>query len=359
MRTYICSVITTFLSLLTLSILVVKNKVLTGLQKRRFIIASFLIMACTCAEFFGAMLEGAPISTRPLHVALKYIELCLTPIIPLVLADVFPKTGLKKFAAAFACANAAFETLSLFFGFVFSVDGQNVYSHGSLYFIYYFFAFLNVLYASFITVRFSVEYQNRNSLSLAMILVFILAGTVFQVIDSNVKIVWLTVAIGVILFYTYYCNMIYQVDPLTGLLNRRSYEVYTQSLKRRAYILLFDINNFKSINDSYGHSAGDMCLKHVADSIRAVYGRKGLCYRIGGDEFCVIIDRMIYYCNLDELKEEFERLLFSKQEKCGRRLSVSVGCASFEPGKAEISEAIRVADEKMYSDKKRSEESRQ
>lgn len=67
-----------------------------------------------------------------------------------------------------------------------------------------------------------------------------------------------------------YCNMVYQLDVLTELLNRRAFEVHKSSLKRKAYILILDVNNFKKINDTFGHTLGDSCLKTIASIIRKV-----------------------------------------------------------------------------------------
>ena len=94
-------------------------------------------------------------------------------------------------------------------------------------------------------------------------------GIVFNIIDNHIKIVWLTVAIAMILFYIYYCNMVYQLDVLTELLKRGAFEVHKSSLKRKAYILILDVNNFKK-NDTFGHTLGDSCLKTIASVIRKV-----------------------------------------------------------------------------------------
>ncbi len=82
----------------------------------------------------------------------------------------------------------------------------------------------------------------------------------------------------------------------TRLLNRRCIKRNTENMKSPACVLFFDVNNFKSINDTFGHSEGDNCLSAVASKIMSVYGRFGYCYRIGRDEFCVMIHK-----NLDAL----------------------------------------------------------
>ena len=81
-------------------------------------------------------------------------------------------------------------------------------------------------------------------------------------------------------------------DPLTGLRNRRALvndldeQIVDVSPQCPLLLLLFDLNGFKSYNDTYGHPAGDALLTRLGTALtRAVDGR-GLAYRMGGDEFC-------------------------------------------------------------------------
>ena len=81
-----------------------------------------------------------------------------------------------------------------------------------------------------------------------------------------------------------------QLDALTGLLNQSSYLHRTAEMTRRGGMLVvFDVDNFKYINDHYGHLQGDVCLAEIADCIKKAYASYGYCYRIGGDEFCVLL----------------------------------------------------------------------
>lgn len=77
--------------------------------------------------------------------------------------------------------------------------------------------------------------------------------------------------------YILYSELTQKIDTLTRLLNRRSYESRLASLRGHAVIYYFDVDEFKSVNDTFGHGVGDAVLAEV-----------GYCYRIGGDEFCVI-----------------------------------------------------------------------
>ena len=88
--------------------------------------------------------------------------------------------------------------------------------------------------------------------------------------------------------YILYSELTQKIDTLTHLLNRRSYESRPASLRGHAVIYYFDVDEFKSVNDTFGHGVGDAVLAEVGSTIYAVFSKVGYCYRIGGDEFCVI-----------------------------------------------------------------------
>ena len=208
---------------------VTKNKVLPKRVKTGIITASALIMVCAFAEFSGVLLDGAATILKPLHIVVKYIEFCVAPIIPLVFSSAFYPIKSKEMIFLPPIIHITFETLSLFLGIIFYIDDKNVYHHGELYWLYYLFVFLSMMCLFFTVAKFEAQFQNRNRSSLFILLAFLTVGIVFQNIDNDAKIVWLTMAIGMILFYIYYCNMIYKLDALTELLNRRAYEVHISS----------------------------------------------------------------------------------------------------------------------------------
>ena len=355
MEYYISTVIITQLSLLTLNVLISKNKVLSKHKKKGIIIALLLVMICSLAEFFGVLIDGSIIFSRAVHMAVKYIEFCTAPIIPVAFATAFYPIKSPKIVFIPNVIHIAIETISLFYGFIFYVDEKNIYHHGQTYLIYYLFVFLGVLYLFYTVDRYASQFQNRNYLSLLIVFAFLIVGIVFNIIDHDIKIVWLTVAIAMILFYIYYCNMVYQLDALTELLNRRAFEVHKSSLKRKAYILIFDVNNFKSLNDTLGHTLGDSYLKTIALIIRKVYKKYGRSYRIGGDEFCVIIDRKFNFCNIniEDLNSKLHEKLSRQRWENEKIPSCAIGYALFDPKTMQISDAIKEADAQMYKNKER------
>jgi diguanylate cyclase (GGDEF)-like protein len=85
-------------------------------------------------------------------------------------------------------------------------------------------------------------------------------------------------------------------DPLTGLLNRRAFADFTQRLSRRAAggrgpvaMLVLDIDNFKQVNDCFGHDAGDRMLKAFADMSEGTVRPTDQLFRMGGEEFCFVL----------------------------------------------------------------------
>lgn len=149
--------------------------------------------------------------------------------------------------------------------------------------------------------------------------------------------------------------MVYQLDVLTELLNRRAFEIHKSSLKRKAYILILDVNNFKKLNDTFGHTLGDTYLKTITSVIRKVYKKYGRSYRIGGDEFCVIIDRKFNFCNIniEDLNSKLHEKLSRQRWESEKIPSVAIGYALFNPKTMQISDAIKEADAQMYKNKKR------
>lgn len=149
-------------------------------------------------------------------------------------------------------------------------------------------------------------------------------------------------------------NLIY-IDPLTEV-NNRSYlnliKPRLKSINGPVAILMIDIDNFKEINDTFGHMVGDRVLKKLAKTLRKNVKITDEVIRYGGEEFLVIA----YRCDLEEskklgerLRKKIENLKFKDFSKL--KITVSIGISIYEP-KKELLETIKEADEAMYQAKK-------
>lgn len=140
-------------------------------------------------------------------------------------------------------------------------------------------------------------------------------------------------------------------DSLTGLANRRALAgVLADVLPTGATILFFDLNDFKKINDSYGHQTGDECLKRFARVLEASFRPDDHVIRYAGDEFVVVAPGAAPEQVLDRIEALRDRLKFERAD--GPSIRFSVGHAHLPVG-GEADTALRAADEAMYLDKSR------
>ena len=85
-----------------------------------------------------------------------------------------------------------------------------------------------------------------------------------------------------------------RTDMLSGLANRRAFQETFDQCRRDKILAVFDIDCFKKVNDTHGHSAGDAVIAEVASTLAAVFGKQGVCARIGGEEFAVFSSDMSF-----------------------------------------------------------------
>ena len=137
------------------------------------------------------------------------------------------------------------------------------------------------------------------------------------------------------------------IDSLTGAFNRRYYEDQLKGLTRLEAVAMIDIDNFKQINDTCGHFAGDRALAEIVETIHTCILRvRDVLIRFGGDEFLLVFSEI----SAEEFEEVLERIRAAVSEcsleGCPQiRLSVSIGGVhSVYPAV----KAIRLADELMY-----------
>lgn len=149
-------------------------------------------------------------------------------------------------------------------------------------------------------------------------------------------------------------------DPLTGLANRRSFDAAIRREAERVRLtsaplalLVVDVDRFKEINDRYGHDKGDTVLRHVAQRIVSAVGNKDAAFRIGGDEFAILLP-----VSGDEARSIVQRLEGkSTRPDTERRLDVdrpgiSVGLAMYNPFDS-VEEFFARADANMYQKKRK------
>ncbi len=143
-------------------------------------------------------------------------------------------------------------------------------------------------------------------------------------------------------------------DALTGAYNRRYYEEQAKSMRYIDAVAMLDANNFKGINDHYGHAAGDCLLKAVCESIKACIRSSDILIRLGGDEFVLLmanIPEIVFYQKISEIKQKISEIKLPDYPdiKCAAAIG---GVYGIQP----IENALTEADRLMYLDKNASKE---
>lgn len=147
-------------------------------------------------------------------------------------------------------------------------------------------------------------------------------------------------------------------DGLTGLYNERYFDALLKEneLNRTPFVLFYlDLDRFKPVNDRYGHDVGDQLLKEVAGRLRGCVRESDAVFRIGGDEFALIVNRAVTegFCKsrVEKIKAAIREPYRLKDAEV--QVSTSCGCAVY-PSDSDDVRAIRIlADHRMYEDKQR------
>ena len=145
-------------------------------------------------------------------------------------------------------------------------------------------------------------------------------------------------------------------DALTGLLNRRAlFDRYDEeAVTPHMAAIAFDLDNFKSVNDRYGHAAGDVVLKVFADVLRDACGDAACMARLGGEEFVVVLDRTLPD-RAQRIAERIRMDFAAKLIPIGRRsitCTVSAGIAFGRDDSASFDNLLSNADKALYTSKR-------
>lgn len=216
----------------------------------------------------------------------------------------------------------------------------------------------------------NINYKMRKYLRYGSILCFLAMTTVnvsFVVDNSGAVRVLAIALLGSVAYVSY--SLIYEVtmssnnaqkmqqiamtDYLTGLQNRSGLLNETESYMQnhsRFFILYMDLDNFKSINDQYGHLVGDNYLFQFAEHTKTAIGDRGTLYRVSGDEFLLLC--LDPEGSAKELEDIIHNISFDSAE-FGQFLGVSVGSSCYPEDGENFDWLISLADQRMYDDKRK------
>jgi diguanylate cyclase (GGDEF)-like protein len=147
------------------------------------------------------------------------------------------------------------------------------------------------------------------------------------------------------------------IDPLTGMLNRKALEGRIAELRQQSQItgapvgvLIGDLDHFKTINDRFGHAEGDAVLKDVAYALRRALRAFDLVYRIGGEEFLVLLPGADLTATAD-IAEGLRAAVAERPLGNGQNVTISLGISASSDGSWDYTDLFKQADEALYAAK--------
>ena len=247
---------------------------------------------------------------------------------------------------------------------VFYIDESNYYHRGNLNIIYSIFFMLYILFTSIIALRkykTTVLQSDKNELlSISTFILAPLIGGVAQAFMYGCSLSSPATAFSMLLVYLNLQDSAISQDGLTQLNNRFTLDRYLQNYfdsekKDNICLIIFDVNSFKSINDTYGHLNGDKALTQIATTLKFAFRRtNAFLARYGGDEFVSIIQD----CDKEKAEAEIQKVKtvlsnFNSTKNFPFMLTISAGyCICPTEGVTSAKELIQHADKNMYEEKK-------
>ena len=239
-------------------------------------------------------------------------------------------------------------------GIIFDISKENIYTRGPMNFILYIFVFIY-----YIESIYTVHKAKNDSILVEFFPIYYfiipcMIGTMIQGFFFGISTIWLCVAIAFILVYIESQISVSFIDDLSGLYNRKYMNHYLNKLQsnktKHVYGFLMDINEFKAINDTYGHLKGDHALIEFGRILQHSIDKDSVAIRMGGDEF-VIFAKLQSDTEAVKLKKRIENNVrqFNIHSKEPFHLSFSIGIAKYN-GK-NIDTFLSAMDDSMYEAK--------
>ena len=342
----------TCLLMLTMLVQTYTSDSIDGRLRRAFLHGFAIILFCAVLDWVRVELNGSQLVPAWLHGAVVSLEYTLAPVVVLFLIGVMGAIERNSFLVPLLAFNGLLQFTSGFTEWIFYIDAANNFVRGEWFRVYVLIYSIGVFVMYREVYRCSWVYQNRNGWMLFMSILSLTIGVGENDLGGECHTTFLAVSIAATMFYVYFMDIGIQTDPMTKLLNRRSYDNHLKKIDYPTAVVMFDVDKFKYINDTYGHEKGDIVLQHVASCLRRTFGRLGYLYRLGGDEFCLIL-RKDYLDKVDFglLRRALDRHLEMYRRHEPLMPAVSMGHAIYDGGLS-VQNVVKQADRQMYADKK-------
>lgn len=276
----------------------IKHKLFSALLRTTFILLIFDVMS---------RFDGRPDSFFPIinHVG-NFLLFLFVPIIPslwlmYVHSQIYEnsKIKIKRLLYVLIALNLFIAVLQILFmkhGFFYYIDSNNIYHRGKLYLIYVSITIIIVFAAFYLIIKNRKKLPQKHLFSLIFFGVPPVLCVALQTMFYGITVTMNGVVISLLIIFLDIQNQCIYTDYLTGVYNRKKLDAFLQekistSTDDKTFsTILIDLNNFKLINDLYGHDVGDEALQITVRLLKNCLSLNDFIARYGGDEFCIIMD---------------------------------------------------------------------
>lgn len=258
-----------------------------------------------------------------------------------------------------ALAVLVMAAANLFTPVFFQITAANRYARTRLAFLPFLVSFSYLVYAEILI------YTNRNNtrrylfFPSILFLVTLIAASILQALFYGVSLMWVALAISLVSVYINVQCEFSSVDALSGVYTRQYLDSHLRQITAARTAdgsvagVMIDLDRFKSINDTFGHLAGDQAIQAAGRILRGASSRTDLVARYGGDEFVILTD--IHGPGdtdalIRRITDGFRR--FNESGGAPYHLSFSVGTSVFSPSRETTDDFLKAMDMAMYENKK-------
>lgn len=353
---YIATYTIDIAALFCLIVLLYSSTTLNNYRKKPFLIGIILTVVIILSEAGTVFTDNGSLNIRSINILCNILGFALTPMIPIAIILIFDRRILRthKHLLIPTLINILFTLLSPLFGLIFYVDANNQYIRGDYFFIFVTVCIINLFFLIIRTIEIGKKHNYPIMGKMVALSLFTIIGTSIQLLYPLAYSSWHCVTLSLFLYFLLLSEFDSSFDTLTGFYNRAAFEKVIKELEgtKGFSLIILDINDFKNVNDTYGHDYGDTIIRAVAAIIRKSFNKHYTCYRFGGDEFSIIGKET------DQEKIEYRLRtmtdnLVEMREKGTQLPTVSYGYSIFLGGeKLDFLKKFKEADDQMYHYKK-------
>lgn len=246
--------------------------------------------------------------------------------------------------------------INIFYPIIFFLDDKNIYHRLPTSYLYYVIDGVYLTYSVLLIKGYEKKYGKVRFFPIYLMLGPIVTGCAIQSFFYGISLIWVSLAVGLTAIYMSIQNEFSYLDTLTGLYNRAylDYQMETMARDNTGNLggIMIDVDYFKHINDTYGHSAGDEALVDVARILLFSKPDRAIAIRFAGDEFILLMKNTTEQNMkrvMDNIKSELD--IFNTTEQRQYKLSLSMGYSIYDRECDTMDSFFKHMDENMYIEK--------